>query len=87
MPTVTEDNIFQTFKSLYEAQEHSEPVTIAHIVDPITGIVSNETEIQAFAVDADMEALVRAIIKAILDEIRNRGISMGPSTAKKMEVG
>ena len=87
MQTVTEDKIFETFKSLYESQNHEEEVTISHTFNDETGQITDETEVQAFDVNADLEALVRSIIKAMLSEIRKNGIAMGDSTATKIEVG
>ena len=87
MQTVSVSNIFKTFKAKYTAQTHEQPVTTEQTVDEETGVVTNITEIQNFEIDADMEALVKALISATLEEIAKKGLTMGKSKAKQMEVG
>lgn len=87
MKTVSMDNIFKTFKAKYTAQTHEEFVTVEQTFDEETGEVTDITETQNFEVDADMEALVKALISATLEEIEQKGLTMGKSKAKKMEVG
>ena len=84
---VTVQQIYNTFKSKYEAENYTDDRITAQEYSEDDGTVTNTTETVQMEVDADLEILVKSIIFSVLEEIRKSGLEMGISTAKEMKVG